>query len=1106
MSDAAEAVDPTQTSPSQLEREDLEARSRALDPERSIILQAPAGSGKTTVLTHRFLRLLAVVDEPEEILAVTFTRKAAGEMRSRIAGALAGGIGGEGIARETAQLAAEARARSRARGWDLDANPGRLRIQTLDALQRALAAQLPVAARATIGLALTDHPATLYRRAARRTLTDAEGSATLRVHFERLLERLDMSAARLERLLMTMLHVRAQWLPLVLRESADELPDAVIASLRSIIADRLRAAAALFPRSLIERGMALRRTAARNLGNPVAQPQDGRVTLDDWRALAAIALTESGEWRSSLSKRQGFPADDPVVKARAQQWVAEAARVRGAREMLTELASLPDASLEHADAAALVALGRILRLAASELELVFAEDGAVDYSYVAAAARRALTEEGAPTDLSLRLGQRLRHILVDEFQDTSSSQVQLLRALTAGWQPGDGRSLFLVGDPMQSIYLFREAEVGLFLQAWQDGLGDLPLEPLRLTRNFRAHPELVGWFNATFSRVFPERADIRSSAVSYAPSVAARSAPGGRAELHRTPPGAGHEALSVLEIVRRARAETPDATVAVLVAARSHATPVVLALREAGVPVTGIDLVPLAEVPIVRDLAALARAIDHLSDRTAWLAVLRAPWCGLELRDLTSLLAGAENATLWELMNDVERVARLSASGQVRLERTRAALGGALSRMRIASQARVLEEAWLRLGGPAAYRSETQLAHAERFFERFAAWSARPDWSTTEHLDERLATLFANETAQSGAVQVMTIHHAKGLEFDVVIVPSLARPARSDEEPLLRWLELPSQGGGLDLLVAPITPRGARGAEPLNRYLRSLQARRLAHERGRLLYVAATRARRELHLLCEVPDGAAPRPRSGTLLATLWPAVGQQLNAALPERLRIAPLERPLLTALERLDERWQLPAIERPRADAPFRIDEQPAPLPEFAWATDAARAVGRVVHEVLRELGSARRLPSRPEILVRRAAIGARLARLGLHAQARERAEDRVIDALLACAEDARARWLWAPEHREVATPLELTGILDGRLIEASVDRAFVDAAATRWLVDFKLGSHGEGGRDEFIARELERYRPQLERAATLAAGLGPEPVRAALYFPLMRAWVEL
>jgi ATP-dependent exoDNAse (exonuclease V) beta subunit len=341
----------------------------------------------------------------------------------------------------------------------------------------------------------------------------------------------------------------------------------------------------------------------------------------------------------------------------------------------------------------------------------------------------------------------------------------------------------------------------------------------------------------------------------------------------------------------------------------------------------------------------------------------------------------------------------------------------------------------------------------------------------------------------------MTIHRAKGLEFDVVIVPSLARPARSDEEPLLRWLELPSQSGGFDLLVAPITPRGAHDAEPLNRYLRSLQARRQTHERARLLYVAATRARRELHLLCELPEGDSARPRSGTLLATLWPAVARELLAAQPGKAAEPAAQRPLRTSLERLHESWRPPDIEQPCALAPFRIDEEPAPMPDFAWATDAARAIGRVVHETLRELGHVGRLPSRPEILARRAAIGARLGRLGLHGEGRERAEHRVIDALLACAEDARARWLWAPEHRDVATPLELTGILDGRLVEARVDRSFVDPDGVRWLVDFKVDAEPK----------LERYRAQLQRAALLASGLRSERVRTALYFPLSRAWVE-
>src|SRR5262249_46560398 len=172
-------------------------------------------------------------------------------------------------------------------------------------------------------------------------------------------------------------------------------------------------------------------------------------------------------------------------------------------------------------------LSRVLSRAAAELHTEFAASQRVDYTYVAGAARAALSEEGEPNDLALRTGLALRHVLVDEFQDTSLAQVQLLEMLTAGWEPGDERTLFVVGDPMQSIYRFRDAEVGLFLRARDRGIGTVRLQPLRLVRNFRAAPELVSFANEVFAQVFPPADDLGSGAVSYRPSPAAQ-APGRR--------------------------------------------------------------------------------------------------------------------------------------------------------------------------------------------------------------------------------------------------------------------------------------------------------------------------------------------------------------------------------------------------------------------------------------------------------------------------------------------------------------------------------------------------------------------------------------------------
>jgi len=103
----------------------------------------------------------------------------------------------------------------------------------------------------------------------------------------------------------------------------------------------------------------------------------------------------------------------------------------------------------------------------------------------------------------LRLDYRLQHILVDEFQDTSSAQLELVRLLTAGWQTGDGRSVFCVGDPMQSIYGFRQAEVRAFLELAEDGIGELRFDVQRLRDNFRSAKAVVEWINACFSRVLP---------------------------------------------------------------------------------------------------------------------------------------------------------------------------------------------------------------------------------------------------------------------------------------------------------------------------------------------------------------------------------------------------------------------------------------------------------------------------------------------------------------------------------------------------------------------------------------------------------------------------
>ena len=107
---------------------------------------------------------------------------------------------------------------------------------------------------------------------------------------------------------------------------------------------------------------------------------------------------------------------------------------------------------------------------------------------------------------------------------------------------------------------------------------------------------------------------------------------------------------------------------------------------------------------------------------------------------------------------------------------------------------------------------------------------------------------------------------------------------------------------------------------------------------------------------------------------------------------------------------------------------------------------------------------------------------------------------------AADERGRWIFSKEHQQPRSELALTGLADGRLTNIIIDRSFVDRTGTRWVIDFKTSGHQGGGVEEFLDREMQRYAAQLRKYVELARGLGPHPVRAALYFPLLGAFREL
>jgi ATP-dependent exoDNAse (exonuclease V) beta subunit len=360
----------------------------------------------------------------------------------------------------------------------------------------------------------------------------------------------------------------------------------------------------------------------------------------------------------------------------------------------------------------------------------------------------------------------------------------------------------------------------------------------------------------------------------------------------------------------------------------------------------------------------------------------------------------------------------------------------------------------------------------------------------------------------------MTIHKAKGLEFDTVIVPGLGYPPRREDPRLLLWLERPRGHAEPDLLLAPIREASAE-EDAIYEYLRKLDRAKEEHEAARLLYVAATRARARLHLVGQVEwkEAKSPQPKSRSLLEHLWPAVAplfeqaaRRPDAALQSAI-IHPAAAP--PVIRRLVSGWRLPALpggvsRPPRVETTYRAGG-PGDEVEFSWASETAKHIGTVVHRLLQAIVRDGLPHWNVERVERGRAVYRRdLAQLGVPESETESAAARVVEALSAVLTDERGRWVLRP-HGQAESELRLTGVLEEEIVSVAIDRTFVDEAGTRWIVDYKTGVHEGGDVEGFLDREQERYRAQLERYAALMRAIDARPIRLGLYFPLLRGWRE-
>ncbi len=1088
---------------------DQPQRELALDPLQSFCVTAPAGSGKTELLIQRFLTVLARVEQPEQVLAITFTRKAAAEMRARIVTALESATGDQPTDEhrtQTWRLAKQVLATGSNKDWQILEMPSRLNIRTIDSWSAYLTRQMPVLSSFGGSVSPVDSAAVYYRSAVRALLALLERGHWIAGDLSTVLLHFDNNWQQLEELLIRMLARREQWLmhlgsgiepadvEQVLQHSVDQLVVDQLSALSEALGGRSHELFDCLNYSLENRDLP---TLAEL---PSASPAD----LEHWLKLCDMLLTGGGSWRKKVDKRQGFPADGEEAKARKQtlyELVGELSQQTGLQQqlLLVQFLPLPGAEAETWDV--LMSLARLLPVAAAQLSVVFQQEGVVDHSQIAMAARAALGDDEHITNLAQKLDYQLKHILLDEFQDTSVTQFDLLRRLTRNWaednaeNPGNPNTLFVVGDGMQSIYGFRDADVSLFVQLKTDGINGVALQDLELSTNFRSDAGLVNWVSGAFRAAFPLQDDVQLGAVAFTASqpykdavqelpvnmLAAYGEDRTTAELS--------EAHAITQVIEQGMVDDGCESIAVLVRTRRHLYQLIDQLKQRQIPWQAQEIDTLAESPVVIDLLNLCKALHNFADDAAWLALLRAPWCGLTLEELLSVLGQRGEVSVWETLQHAEGVAALT--------RLRDVLSNAQSLREQLPLRTWIEDTWLNLGGPAIANSEQQLSDAGDFFDLLEEMDALDEVFSGWSLEERVARLFSKPSAGTAKLQLMTLHKSKGLEFDWVIIPGLGRAPASDRREILLWDDFVTAAGHRGLLLAADDRRQA-GANSIYGWLGEQQKRKRDLETTRLMYVGCTRAVKRLFLSAVVESddntGEWKPPSSRTLLSRVWESFATEAQTLSPDPVaaakpaartfrRLAPTSSPVKAVVEPGTER-NIPGTSR----------------------NQLAREVGNLVHLSLERLSSLADAELSSFNLSQWQAWWEHYLARRIPIAERDTALERVQQSVANILQDDRGRWLLSNQREEAVSEFCLSRIGDdGRLRELIVDRSFVDEG-TRWIIDYKSGTPAQGESVEaFLDYQQAQYKSQLMSYCEALMGMDGKPTKMALYFTALPLWHE-
>ena len=882
----------------------------ALDSQRNIAVTASAGAGKTATLVERYIELLR--QHPEigvrQVLAITFTQKAAAEMRERIARRLTDALDDSTELAEVQELPEPERQRLRQIREDLPA----ARISTIHAFCAALLREYPIEADVDPAFAVLEgmDAAQLRHQAVRQTLeslarvrdSDPDKEALRRTLAEwprRYLEQV------LEHLLEKK-HLARSWCRRYVEQSPDQI--------RSDWREMQQAACAPACRALLDDPHFTAMLAELAALSPLTDERDSAIERlnplrDFMRRLSQVPpLDEALAILPRLAEgllTNGKPLSGSRLGKKSNWEEATLTRVRELVPALgrclaphADLLSLELSAADERAAAILPALSRIFFRVNARYENSKGNGSMLDMDDLLEKTHQLIATDA---DIRHRLAQHYRFALIDEFQDTDPLQWKIIRSLASSDGQMASDKLFIVGDPKQSIYSFRAADVTVFARV-RDALAEanaaheresrpfcddgelLDASPpqrlgtLVMGENFRTLAQPVAFVNALFPK-FMQPVPDEPFQVGYDPLIGCRSADvsegfdlssaEGSVELLLLPPDVTRDATETAwceaQLVARRLSHLLEGNdlqvadqdglrppvpgdIALLLRRRRNLSAYEDALRACGIPFQVAGGRGFYQRQEIYDLANILRVLCNPGDGIALMGALRSPYFGLSDNALYALTA-PQGGRLAEHLADANQRQRLAPADQE-------AATDAVARFQYWSELRdrvplvellhtILEDtgAWGFLcygerGEQAVANVHKLLDLAREFRGPLADFVVRLDLLTNEEQQEGEAVLDAD------ALHILTVHAAKGLEFPIVVVPDLAaRFNFQNSTPALIDAEK-----GLGLRVLNPDQDYKRTSSFIRTLINRNASRRQRAEEKRLLYVACTRARDHLLL------------------------------------------------------------------------------------------------------------------------------------------------------------------------------------------------------------------------------------------------------------------